>query len=81
MTTPIRIKSTDQFRNVAYIYRRKGATMFSCALANGTPAAFTYAGIHEEMAASFAFEDCDTAEDALIVCERFGSKLCKYEIA
>lgn len=82
MTRTIRIKSTDQYGNVAYIYRRRGEIKFRCALADGIPASFSFAGISgDEMGAKFEMEDCETAEDVLIVCERRGSHLHTYEIA
>ncbi len=78
MTTPIRIKATDQHDNVAYIHREAGAA-FRCTLANGTPASFFYAGVSgDETACRFALEACSTGEDALAVMRRYGSPLYSY---
>lgn len=82
MTTPIRIKATEaDLRNVAYIYRRTGETVFRCKLSNGIPCSYSYAGIDGDKAAfDFALEDARTAEDVLVACERFGSRRFTYEI-
>jgi hypothetical protein len=72
MTIPIRIKATSSLGSVAYIHRA-GAGSFCCTLANGTPAAFSYAGIDaDEMARRFALDDCATGEEALGIVKQFG---------
>lgn len=65
---PIRIKCSDHaYRppNVAYIYQRQDGG-WGCVLANGVPAAMSYAGIGgDEMGLKFELEDARTEEDAL----------------
>jgi len=82
MTPTIRIRATEKSpHNVAYIYRRAGHTTFQCKLANGILCSYSYAGIYgDEAAFDFALDDCTTAEDALIACERFGSPRFVYEV-
>jgi len=80
MKIPIRIKATSALGSVAYIHRG-GAGSFNCTLANGTPAAFSYAGIHaDEMGCRFALDDCATGQDALAVVNRYGLDDYSYEL-
>jgi hypothetical protein len=80
MENRIRIRATDDLGNVAYVYGRGDSWL--CALASGTPAAFSYAGLgQDEMAVKFALEDAgDDTSEILIVCERFGNRRTAYEI-
>ena len=79
MPTSFRIKCTDELGNVSYLFKRNGE--WSCVLANGTPASFSYAGIHgDEMAAIFRLEDAATVEDAVAVAKNLGSPRARYEV-
>ena len=80
MTTPIRIVAVSNLGAIAYIYRTKGGS-FHCALADGTPASFSYAGIGpDEMACRFALDDCSTGEQALDIVRQHASALYSYEL-
>jgi hypothetical protein len=76
MRKPIRIKASDHTYsppNVAYLHETP--TGWRCTLANGTPAAFSYAGIRgDETAARFALEDCETGEQALAAVRQHGAR-------
>jgi hypothetical protein len=75
----IRIKCTDKHGNVAYVHNGGGS--WRCTLANGIPAAFSYAGVRsDEMACQFDLEDCSTPEEALAVVQKHGSHTYKYEV-
>lgn len=62
-----RIKCVDHLKNVAYLVRRPDSGSWRCVLGNGTPAAFSFAGIphNEESAFGFAMQDTKTPEEAL----------------
>lgn len=80
MKHPVQIRASDDLGNIAYIHRDEGGR-FRCTLANGIPAAFSYAGIaDDEMACRFAIDDCDSRETALAVVKRFGSPNYRYEL-
>lgn len=81
MSDPIRIRATELSpKNCAYLFRRRGQDSWHCTLENGTPVGFSSAGITAETPCRFALEDCTSAEEALIVCERFGSHRYSYEL-
>lgn len=74
----IRIKCTDQHRNVSYVHNSGGS--WRCTLANGIPASMSYAGVRgDEMAAKFALDDAKSQDEALAAMMKHGSKLCRYE--
>jgi len=74
----VRVKCTDQHKNVAYIYWRDG---WRCALANGAPAGFSYAGVHgDEMALGFALEDAASSSEVLAAVKKYGSARVTYEL-
>ncbi|MDF0491566.1 hypothetical protein PX699_16730 [Sphingobium sp. H39-3-25] len=80
MTIPIRIKATGSLGHIAYVHRSGGGS-FSCTLANGTPAAFSYAGITtDEMACRFELNDCASGQEALAIVKRHGSAGYTYEL-
>ena len=75
----IRIKCTDSLRNVSYVHNSNGH--WRCNLSNGIPAGMSYAGVTgDEMAVLFALDDATSADDALAVMRRHGSRLCQYEV-
>ena len=79
MPTTMRIRATDKLGNVAYVYARGGE--WRCALANGTAAAFSYAGLgYDEMIVKFALEDCTDSDAALAVCRSYGNNTTRYEL-
>ena len=68
MGSPLRIKATDDVLvNVAYIIRNSDGS-YRCALANGTPASFSYAGIqpNKEMECKFALMDAGNDHQAIL---------------
>ena len=68
----IRIKSVDKMGNVAYVH--KSGEHWHCTLANGISASMSYAGLGpDQMAVLFALDDCETAEEALAVCQGMGA--------
>jgi hypothetical protein len=79
MAPRTRIRATDKLGNVAYVYGQ--GPDWRCALANGTGAAFSYAGLgYDEMAVKFAFEDCTSSAEIVAVCQRFGGKNTNYNL-
>jgi len=66
-----RIKLTDKLGNERYIYRVRYG--WACASRDGTPLAFSYAGIRNETECKFALDDCKTADEVLAVIQRFSS--------
>ncbi len=75
-----RIKATDRYRQCRYVYRTADGHIH-CVLSNGTSASFSYFGIAgDQMEFLFALKDCDTAEEALNVCERMGGGGMTYSI-
>ena len=86
MASSIRIKATDQLKNVTYITNTNGE--WKCNLAKGVPVSFSYAGINRDvMACIFDLEDntaTGTLEErrskALDVVRKHGGKAWTYEI-
>lgn len=75
----ISIRAQDQLRNVAFVTIRAGRV--SCTLANGTPAALTYAGVPTGMEAEMRLrlETADAAM-ALSLLQGVGRKGFEYSI-
>lgn len=75
-----RIKATDKYKNLRYVYRTADGHIH-CVLANGTSASFSYFGIAgDQMEFFFALKDCETAEEALAICELLGGGGMTYSI-
>ena len=65
----IRIKHTDYLGKVAYIVRQANGQI-SCMLANGIPAALSYAGVAgDEMAMRFKLQDARDGDDMVRLLE------------
>ena len=65
----IRIKHTDRLGNVAYIVRQTDGQI-SCVLANGTPAALSYAGVAgDQMFMRFMLQDARDGDDMVRLLE------------
>lgn len=65
----MRFKCTDRLGNVAYVYQH--GNVWRCTLANGTPAAFSYAvGPCDEMGLKFALEDAISDQHRLSILKQ-----------
>lgn len=88
----IRVKASNHSYNppsVAWLHGGPGN--WRCTLDNGTPAAFSYAGIDSEMSCKFALDDADTDSAAILAAvlaharryrggERDGQTVYSYEL-